>query len=109
MSGSSSIASSVRAGRAARSPRGRLTSSTEQLGQRPAAEHRLGPLGDDVRAGPRLVVAALDQQPLRLGARPRALEGDPAAQLLAVQDEDGVAALERLRPGDAATLLIGAA
>ena len=39
----------------------------------------------------------------------RALEREAAAQLLAVQDEDGVAALERLRPGDAAALLVGAA
>ena len=66
-------------------------------------------LGDDVRARARLVVAALDQQPLRLLAGPGALQGEAAAQLLAVQDEDGVAALERLGPGDAAALLVGAA
>ncbi len=39
----------------------------------------------------------------------RALEREAAAQLLAVQDEDGVAAVERLRPGDASALLVGAA
>ena len=50
----------------------------------------------------------LIEQPLRLRARPRALEGEAAAQLLAVQDEDGVAAVERLRPGDAPALLVGA-
>ena len=81
----------------------------EQIRERAAAHHRLGPLGDDLRAGTGLVVAPLDQQPLRLGARSRPLEGEPAAQLLAVQDEDGVAAVERLGPCDAAALLVGAA
>src|SRR3954452_21684819 len=81
----------------------------EQLRERAAAQDRLGPLDDDVRAGARLVVAALDQQPLRLGARSGALEREAAAQLLAVQDEDRVAALERLGPGDAAALLVGPA
>src|SRR3954454_1823817 len=78
----------------------------EKLRERLAAEHRLRPLGDDVRAGASLVVAALDQQPLRLGARSRALQREAAAHLLAVQDEDAVAALERLGPGDAAALLV---
>ena len=55
------------------------------------------------------LVAALDQQPLRLLAGPGALQGEAAAQLLAVEDEDGVAALERLRPGDPAALLVAAA
>src|SRR3954462_11827011 len=81
----------------------------EKLRERLAAEHRLRPLGDDVRAGASLVVAALDQQPLRLGARSRALQREAAAHLLAVQDEDAVAALERLGPRDPAALLIGAA
>jgi hypothetical protein len=63
----------------------------------------------DVRARARVVVAALDEQPLRLGARPRALQSEPALQLLAVQDEDRVAALERLRPSDPAALLVGPA
>src|SRR4051794_37789142 len=81
----------------------------EKLRERLAAEHRLRPLGDDVRAGASLVVTALDQQPLRLGARSRALEREAAAHLLAVQDEDAVAAFERLGPGDAAALLISAA
>ena len=49
----------------------RLVVRAEQLGERPAAHDRLGPLGNDVRARAGLVVAALDQQPLRLGARPR--------------------------------------
>ena len=40
---------------------------------------------------------------------PGALEREAAVQLLAVQDEDRVAALERLGPGDAAALLVGAA
>src|SRR3954447_23606371 len=48
--------------------RRRAERSIEQRLERPAAEDRLRPLGDDVRAGARLVVAALDQQPLRLGA-----------------------------------------
>src|SRR3954453_11976831 len=74
----------------------------EQLGQRPAADDRLGALGHDVGAGPCPVVAALDQQPLRLSAGPRALEREAAVQLLAVEDEDRVAALERLGPRDAA-------
>ena len=34
----------------------------------------------------------LIKQPLRLDARPRALQGEAATQLLAVQDEHGVAA-----------------
>src|SRR3954471_5138605 len=83
--------------------------SADQLRQRPAAEDRLRPLLDDVRARARLVVAALDQQPLRLGARPGALEREAAAPLLAVQDEARVAALEPPRPGHAAALLVGAA
>src|SRR3954465_6996898 len=88
---------------------GSLRSSAEKLRERLAAEHRLRPLGDDVRARASLVVAALDQQPLRLGARSRALERETAAHFLAVQDEDAVAALERLGPRHAAALLIGAA
>ena len=59
--------------------------------------------------GRAVVVAALDEQPLRLGAGAGALEGEAAVQLLAVQDEDGVAALQRLRPGDPAALLVGPA
>src|SRR3954470_381316 len=81
----------------------------EKLRERLAAEHRLRPLGDDVRAGTSLVVAALDQQPLRLGARSRALQREASTQLLAVQHEDRVAAVERLGPGDAAALLVGSA
>src|SRR6185436_3354047 len=61
-----------------------------------------------VRAWLRVLVAALDEQPLRSRARAGALEREAAAQALAVQDEDGVAALERLGPGDAAALLVGA-
>src|SRR5919202_7112896 len=83
--------------------------SGEQLVERAAGDDGLGPLGHDVRAGARLVVAALDEQPLRPGARPRPLEREAAAQLLAVEHEHGVAALERLRPRDAAALLVGAA
>ena len=81
----------------------------EQLVERAAADHRLRLFGDHVRARARLVVPALDQQPLRLLAGAGALQGEAAAQLLAVEDEDGVAALERLRPGDPAALLVGAA
>src|SRR5919206_3080007 len=66
-------------------------SVAQQLLERPSADHRLRSLGDDVRAGARVVVAALDEQPLRLGTRARPLEREAAAQLLAVQDEDGVA------------------
>src|SRR5919199_1198858 len=78
-------------------------------GERTAADNRLGPLGHDVGARTRLLVAALDQQPLGLGAGPRALEGEPAAQLLAVQDEHRVAAVERLGPRHPAALLVRAA
>src|SRR4051812_44532264 len=92
--------------RTAALPRGR---SAVQRRQRAATEDRLGPLGDDVRPWARLLVAALDQEPLRLGARTGALEREAAVQLLTVQDEDGVAALQRLRPGDTAALLVGAA
>src|SRR5829696_9396606 len=52
----------------------------EELRERPAAHDRLRPLRDDVRAGASLVVAALDQQPLRLGARSRALKREAAAE-----------------------------
>src|SRR5215218_5185419 len=83
--------------------------SAEQLAERPAADDGLGALADDVGGRPRIVVAPLDEQPLRLGARTRALEGEAAAQLLAVKHEDRVAALERLGPRDAATLLVGPA
>ena len=61
------------------------------------------------RSRPGLVVPALDQQPLRLLAAPGPLQGEAAAQPLAVEDEDRVAALERLRPGHPAALLVGAA
>ena len=81
---------------------------------------RIGRHGPSHVAGPRrsatsrspgagVLVAALDEQPLRRRAAARALEREAAAQLLAVQDEDGVPALERLRPRDAAALLVGAA
>src|SRR5450759_5777263 len=56
-----------------------------------------------------MLVAALDQKPLRLGARSGALQGEPAAQLLSMEHEDGVPAGERLRPGHASALLVGAA
>src|SRR3954469_23634432 len=49
------------------------------------------------------VVAALDQQPL---PRPRALQREAAAQLLAMQDEHRVAALERLGPCHPSALLV---
>src|SRR4051794_3217561 len=79
----------------------RLSSSIE----RPPADHRLRALGDDVRARARLVVAALDEEPVPVGA----LQGEAPAQLGAVQDEDRVAALERLGPRHPAALLVGAA
>ena len=80
----------------------------QQLLQRPRAEHRARLLGDDVAAGAGVVVAALDQQPLRTGAGGRPLQGESAGQLLAVEHEHGVSPLERLGPGDPAALLIGA-
>ena len=55
----------------------RRRGSAEQLGERAAADDRLGSLGGDVRAGARLVVAALDQQPLRLRARPVRCSANP--------------------------------
>src|SRR5580704_6054732 len=80
-----------------------------QLLQGSATEHRGGLLRDDVGAWARVIVAPLDQQPLRLGAGPRALQGKAAAQLLAVQHEHGVPTLLCLGPGHPATLLVGAA
>src|SRR3954468_23318168 len=57
----------------------------------------------------RKLVPALDQQPLRLLAAAGALQGEAAPQLLAVEGEDGGAALRRLGPGDPAALLVAAA
>src|SRR3954447_18208589 len=61
------------------------------------------------RSWPSELVLALDQQPLRLLAAAGALQGEAALQLLAVEDEDGVAALQRFGPGDPPALLVGAA
>src|SRR4051794_39065865 len=55
------------------------------------------------------LVPALDQQPLGLLAAAGALQGEASLQLLAVEDEDGVAALQRLRPRHPTALLVGAA
>src|SRR5437867_2258541 len=84
----------------------RSAQSGQKVFQRAAARDGLGTLGDDVRARPRLLVAALDEQPLRLLPGARALQREPAAQLLAVQDEDGVPTLDGLRPCDASSLLV---
>jgi len=66
-------------------------------------------LRDYVRTLTGVVVAALEQEPLGLEARAAgALQGEAAAQLLPVQDEDRVAAVQRLRPRDAAALLVRA-
>src|SRR5690606_8863827 len=64
-------------------------------------------LRDHVRAGPRALVAALDQKPLRR-LRARALEREAAAEALPVQHEHGVATLDRLGPRHAPALLVGA-
>jgi hypothetical protein len=56
-----------------------MTPSLQNVVKGPAAQGRLRALSDNVRAGARLLIAALDQQPLRLRARARALEGKPAA------------------------------
>src|SRR5436190_24320024 len=77
--------------------------------QRATAHDRRRLLGDDVRARARLLVAALDEQPLRLCSRARALQREAAAQLLTVEHENRVATLERLRPGHPAALLVCAA
>src|SRR4051794_36306702 len=86
-----------------------VSSATQELLQRAAARDGLRALGDDLRAGARGVVAALDQQPLRLRTGAGALQREAAVELLAVQHEDGMAALERRGPRDAAALLVGAA
>jgi len=80
----------------------------EQLVERPPGADGGRRLGDDVAAGARLPVAALDEQPLGALAGPAgALEREAAAELRPVQDEDRVTALERLGPRDAAALLVG--
>ena len=68
-----------RPGEAAREPASARSSSRV----RPLTTDR-GRLGGDVRAGARVVVAALDEQPLRLRPRARALQRESPAQLLAV-------------------------
>src|SRR6185312_8471391 len=78
-------------------------------GQGLAGHYRLRGFGDDIGAGAGGVVFALDQEPLGLLPWSRALEGEAALELLAVEDEDGVASFDRLGPGDAAALLVGAA
>src|SRR3954451_14060115 len=85
-----------------RSDRDRLDGlSTQASSARPATSLR--------RSRLRELVLALDQQPLRLLAAAGALQGEAALQLLAVEDEDGVAALQRFGPGDPPALLVGAA
>src|ERR1700761_5389624 len=91
--------------RPAHRPKGE-SGSSEQLGERATAEDRAGMFGDDVGVGLRVLVAALDQEPLRLCARACALQREAAAQLLSVEHEHGVATGERLWPGDASTLLV---
>src|SRR3954467_2943323 len=56
-----------------------------------------------------MLVAALDEEPLRLRATARALQREPATKLLSTQDEDRVPAFERGRPGDAAPLFVDTA
>src|SRR5436305_6833444 len=56
-----------------------------------------------------MLVATLDQQPLRLLAPASALQREAAAQLLAVEHEHRMTALERLGPRHASALLVGAA
>src|ERR1700704_6917172 len=84
-------------------------SSCEDLIERVAAEDRARALGDDVRARFRVLIASLDQQPLRLGARSGALQGKAAVQLLSMKHENGMTAGERPRPRDASALLVGSA
>src|SRR6185503_14067668 len=78
---------------AARHGRGALI-AIDDLGERLAAHDRLGGLGDDVGARAGGVIFALDQEPLRLLPRPRALKGEAALELLAMEDEDRVAAFD---------------
>src|SRR4029077_3997601 len=81
----------------------------DEGGEGLAAGHRPRGFGNDIGPGAGGVVFALDQQPLGLLPRPGALQGEAALELLAVEDEDRVAAVERLRPGHPAALLVGAA
>src|SRR4051812_26887792 len=74
--------------------------------ERLAAEHRVGVLGGHLGPWARLVVPALDQQPLGLLPVACPLQGKAAPQLLAVEDEDRMTALQSLRPRHTATLLV---
>ena len=71
-------------------------SASAELLERPSASHRLRLRADRVAPRVGALVAALDQQPLRLGAAAGALQRPAAAQLLALEPERQVAALERL-------------
>src|SRR5207253_1718813 len=73
-----------------RDPRGRALSpltAAHQLVEGAAAEHRRARFGDHVRPRSRVLVAALDQEPLGLGPRARTLQRESPVQLLAVQHE----------------------
>src|SRR5215212_1133217 len=85
-----------------RSDRGRL----DCLSTKPSSARLAGSLR---RSWLRELVPALDQQPLRLRAAAGALQGEAALQSLAVEDEDSVTTLQRLRPGHPSSLLVGAA
>src|SRR5207237_9714544 len=81
----------------------------EQLLERAPAQHGCRLLCDDGVAVAGVLVAPLEQQPLRLGPRSSSLQRESSAKLVPVQHEHGVAALERLRPRHAPPLLVRAA
>src|SRR5690348_3164187 len=83
--------------------------SPVDFGKRLSAYHRLRALGNDIRAGAGMVVAALDQQPLRRIAATGALQGKPAVKLLTVQHDHGVAPVKRLGQRHPPALLVGPA
>ncbi len=71
-------------------------SLARDLLDRPAALDRLGLRALRVAPGVGALVAALDQQPLRLAAAVRPLERPPALELLAVEPDLRVPGVERL-------------
>src|ERR1044072_3167317 len=79
-----------------------------RAGAPPSTSSRPPSLGPS-RSRQGLVVPAFDQQPLRALPLADALEGEPALQLRAVEDEYGVPAVDRLGPGDPPAPLVGAA
>jgi len=66
-------------------PVANLLASGDQLVKRARAQHRARLLGHDIGAGPRVLVAAFDQQPLRLSPAAGSLQREPADAAAAEQ------------------------